>query len=82
MGSTGYTLEEVEAIVSDSDSFNHFIEGEDSLQGQTLDLIQEVIKLGYELEGEILSDETMLNLLLDIVDANRHYQATHKGEGE
>lgn len=77
-----YTLQELENIVDSASSFNEFIDGIDTLQGQTLDLILEVVKISYEVGGDGLSDEAMLTLILDIVDANRHYASTYTSERE
>lgn len=77
MVNTRHTLEELRDIASSTARFEAFIGGRDTLQGQTIDLIAEVVKLGYEVGGGELSDEAMLTMILDIVDAYGHYAATH-----
>ena len=77
-----YTIKDIEAIVNSDASFEEYIEGIHSLRGQTLDLMRDVMTVGYELDGEEFSDEAMFTLMKDVMDAYMHYEATHKGESK
>ena len=77
-----YTIKDIEAIVNSDASFEEYVEGIHSLRGQTLDLMRDVMTVGYELDGEEFSDEAMFTLMKDVMDAYMHYEATHKGGGE
>lgn len=72
-----YTLEEIEKIVSSDASFAEYADGRDSVQGQTLALLRSVMTVGWEVDGEIFSDEAMLTMVQDILAAHMHYEATH-----
>jgi hypothetical protein len=65
--------EEILAVIDSTDSFNAFIEGIDSLNGQALGLVIDVAGV----DGEYWTDEECLEVIKQIVDMANAYRSTH-----
>ena len=64
---------EILEIIDTTANFNAYIEGMDSLNGQSLDLITQVAGV----DGEEWSDEECLEIIKEIVDHTNNYRNTH-----
>jgi hypothetical protein len=67
---------EILEIIDTTANFNAYIEGMDSLNGQSLDLITQVAGV----DGEEWTDEECLEIIKDILDLYSAHRNTHKWE--
>jgi hypothetical protein len=67
------TKQEILAIIDSTESFNAFIEGMDTLNGQALSLLIDVAGV----DGEEWTDEECLEAIKEIVDMTNAYRNTH-----
>jgi hypothetical protein len=67
---------EILEIIYNTASFNAYIEGSDTLNGQTLGLVMDVAGV----DGEEWSDEECLEIIKDILDLSNAYRNTHEEE--
>jgi len=67
---------EILEIIDTTDNFNAYIEGLDTLNGQSLDLVTQVAGV----DGQEWSDEECLEIIKEIVDHTNHYRSTHDWE--
>jgi hypothetical protein len=65
---------EILEIIDTTDNFNAYIEGMDTLNGQSLDLVTQVAGV----DGEEWTDEECLEIIKDILDLYNAYRNTHK----
>ena len=65
--------QEILAVIDNTDAFNSFIEGLDSLSGQALGLVIDVAGV----DGEEWTDEECLETIKEIVDMTNAYRNTH-----
>ena len=65
--------QEILAIIDSTESFNAFIEGMDTLNGQALSLLIDVAGV----DGEEWTDEECLEAIKEIVDMTNAYRNTH-----
>ena len=65
--------QEILAIIDSTESFNAFIEGMDTLNGQALSLVIDVAGV----DGEDWTDEECLETIKEIVDMTNAYRNTH-----
>ena len=64
---------EILEIIESTTSFNSYIEGMDSLNGQALGLVMEVAGV----DGQEWTDEECLEIIKEIVDHANNYRNTH-----
>jgi len=64
---------EILEIIESTASFNAYIEGMDSLNGQSLGLVMEVAGV----DGQEWTDEECLEIIKEIVDHTNAYRSTH-----
>ena len=64
---------EILEIIDSTASFNAYIEGMDSINGQTLDLVTQVAGV----DGQEWTDEECLEIIKDILDLSNAYRNTH-----
>ena len=64
---------EILEIVESTASFNAYIEGMDTLNGQSLGLVMEVAGV----DGQEWTDEECLEIIKEIVDHTNNYRNTH-----
>jgi hypothetical protein len=64
---------EILEIIDTTANFNAYIEGMDTLNGQSLDLVMQVAGV----DGEEWSDEECLEIIKEIVDHTNNYRNTH-----
>jgi hypothetical protein len=64
---------EILEIIESTASFNAYIEGMDSLNGQALGLVMEVAGV----DGQEWNDEECLEIIKEIVDHANNYRNTH-----
>ena len=62
------TIQEIEEIVNSDDSFASYVEGRESLRAVALDLLRNVMTIGWDMDGEQFSDEAMFELVQDIME--------------
>jgi hypothetical protein len=65
--------QEILAVIDNTEAFNSFIEGLDSLSGQALGLVIDVAGV----DGEEWTDEECLETIKEIVDMTNAYRNTH-----
>jgi hypothetical protein len=65
--------EEILLIIDSTQSFNAFIEGMDTINGQSLGLVIDVAGV----DGEEWTDEECLETIKEIVDLTNAYKNTH-----
>ena len=65
---------EILEIVDSTANFRAYIEGIDTLNGQSLDLVTQVAGV----DGEEWTDEECLEIITEIVDLSIAYRNTHK----
>jgi hypothetical protein len=65
---------EILEIIESTASFNAYIEGMDSLNGQSLGLVMEVAGV----DGQEWTDEECLEIVKEIIDMTNAYRNTHK----
>jgi hypothetical protein len=65
--------QEILAIIDSTQSFNAFIEGMDTINGQSLGLVIDVAGV----DGEEWTDEECLDTIKEIVDLTNAYKNTH-----
>ena len=65
--------QEILAVIDNTEAFNSFIEGLDSLSGQALGLVIDVAGV----DGEEWTDEECLETIKEIVDLTNAYKNTH-----
>ena len=70
------TKREILEIIDTTANFNAYIEGMDSLNGQSLGLVMEVAGV----DGEEWTDEECLEIIKEIVDHTNAYRNTHDWE--
>lgn len=68
--------QEILSIIDSTQSFNAFIEGMDTINGQSLGLVIDVAGV----DGEEWTDEECLETIKDIVDLTNAYKNTHTWE--
>lgn len=64
---------EILEIIDSTASFNAYIEGMDTLNGQSLGLVMEVAGV----DGQEWTDEECLEIIKEIVDHANNYRNTH-----
>ena len=69
---------EILEIIDSTASFNAYIEGMDTLNGQSLDLVMQVAGV----DGEEWTDEECLEIIKEIRDHTNHYRNTHDWEDQ
>jgi hypothetical protein len=67
---------EILEIIDSTANFNAYIEGLDTLNGQSLDLVTQVAGV----DGEEWTDEECLEIVKEIIDMTNAYRNTHKWE--
>ena len=67
---------EILEIIDSTASFTAYIEGLDTLNGQSLDLVMQVAGV----DGEEWTDEECLEIIKEIIDHTNHYRSTHDWE--
>ena len=67
---------EILEIIDTTANFNAYIEGLDTLNGQSLDLVMQVAGV----DGQEWSDEECLEIIKEIVDHANNYRNTHDWE--
>jgi hypothetical protein len=67
---------EILEIIDTTANFNAYIEGLDTLNGQSLDLVTQVAGV----DGQEWTDEECLEIIKEIVDMTNAYRNTHKWE--
>jgi hypothetical protein len=67
---------EILEIIDSTASFTAYIEGMDTLNGQSLDLVMQVAGV----DGEEWTDEECLEIIKEIIDHTNHYRSTHDWE--
>ena len=67
---------EILEIIDSTASFTAYIEGMDTLNGQSLDLVMQVAGV----DGEEWTDEECLEIIKEIVDHTNNYRSTHDWE--
>ena len=67
---------EILEIIDSTASFNAYIEGLDTLNGQSLGLVMEVAGV----DGQEWTDEECLEIIKEIVDHTNNYRNTHDWE--
>ena len=65
--------QEILSIIDSTQSFNTFIEGMDTINGQSLGLVIDVAGV----DGEEWTDEECLETIKEIVDLTNAYKNTH-----
>ena len=65
--------QEILTIIDSTQSFNSFIEGMDTINGQSLGLVIDVAGV----DGEEWTDEECLETIKEIVDLTNAYKNTH-----
>jgi len=60
-------------IIDTTANFNAYIEGMDTLNGQSLDLVMQVAGV----DGQEWTDEECLEIIKEIVDHTNNYRNTH-----
>jgi hypothetical protein len=65
--------QEILATIDSTNNFNTFIEGMDTLNGQSLGLILDVARV----DGEDWTDEECLETIKEIIDLTIAYRNTH-----
>jgi hypothetical protein len=65
--------QEILSIIDSTQSFNTFIEGMDTINGQSLGLVIDVAGV----DGEEWTDEECLDTIKEIVDLTNAYKNTH-----
>jgi hypothetical protein len=65
--------QEILTIIDSTQSFNAFIEGMDTINGQSLGLVIDVAGV----DGEEWTDEECLDTIKEIVDLTNAYKNTH-----
>jgi hypothetical protein len=65
--------QEILSIIDSTQSFNAFIEGMDTINGQSLSLVIDVAGV----DGEEWTDEECLETIKEIVDLTNAYKNTH-----
>ena len=65
--------QEILSIIDSTQSFNAFIEGMDTINGQSLGLVIDVAGV----DGEEWTDEECLETIKEIVDLTNAYKNTH-----
>jgi hypothetical protein len=65
--------QEILSIIDSTKSFNAFIEGMDTINGQSLGLVVDVAGV----DGEEWTDEECLDTIKEIVDLTNAYKNTH-----
>jgi hypothetical protein len=65
--------QEILSIIDSTQSFNAFIEGMDTINGQSLGLVIDVAGV----DGEEWTDEECLDTIKEIVDLTNAYKNTH-----
>jgi hypothetical protein len=68
--------QEILSIIDSTQSFNAFIEGMDTINGQSLGLVIDVAGV----DGEEWTDEECLETIKEIVDLTNAYKNTHTWE--
>jgi hypothetical protein len=64
---------EILEIIDTTANFNAYIEGMDTLNGQSLDLVMQVAGV----DGQEWTDEECLEIIKEIVDHTNNYRNTH-----
>ena len=64
---------EILEIIDNTASFNAYIEGMDTLNGQSLDLVMQVAGV----DGQEWTDQECLEIIKEIVDHTNNYRNTH-----
>lgn len=67
---------EILEIIDTTANFNAYIEGMDTLNGQSLSLVMEVAGV----DGQEWTDEECLEIIKEIVDHTNNYRSTHDWE--
>ena len=67
---------EILEIIESTANFNAYIEGMDSLNGQSLGLVMEVAGV----DGHEWTDEECLEIIKEIIDHTNAYRSTHDWE--
>jgi hypothetical protein len=65
--------QEILTVIDSTDNFNAFIEGMDTLNGQSLGLVIDVAGV----DGEDWTDEECLETIKEIIDLTNAYRNTH-----
>lgn len=65
--------QEILSVIDSTHSFNAFIEGMDTINGQSLGLVIDVARV----DGEEWTDEECLDTIKEIVDLTNAYKNTH-----
>lgn len=65
--------QEILSVINSTQSFNAFIEGMDTINGQSLGLVIDVAGV----DGEEWTDEECLDTIKEIVDLTNAYKNTH-----
>ena len=65
--------QEILSVIDSTQSFNSFIEGMDTINGQSLGLVIDVAGV----DGEEWTDEECLDTIKEIVDLTNAYKNTH-----
>ena len=65
--------QEILSVIDSTQSFNAFIEGMDTINGQSLGLVIDVAGV----DGEEWTDEECLDTIKEIVDLTNAYKNTH-----
>jgi hypothetical protein len=68
--------QEILSIINSTQNFNAFIEGMDTINGQSLGLVIDVAGV----DGEEWTDEECLETIKEIVDLTNAYKNTHTWE--
>ena len=84
MGNTQYgergrvmlSKREILEIIDSTANFNAYIEGLDTLNGQSLDLVTQVAGV----DGQEWTDEECLEIVKEIIDMTNAYRNTHEWE--
>ena len=71
-----HTKQEILDITDSDKSFSHFIEGIDTLEGQTLGLVLDVAGV----DGEDLTDYECLEIIKSILDLADSYRSRERGQ--
>lgn len=64
---------EILEIIDNTASFTAYIEGMDTLNGQSLDLVMQVAGV----DGQEWTDEECLEIIKEIIDLTNAYRSTH-----
>lgn len=67
---------EILEIIDNTASFTAYIEGMDTLNGQSLDLVMQVAGV----DGQEWTDEECLEIIKEIIDLTNAYRSTHDWE--